>query len=757
MRRSLLVAAVGAAAALAIVAGPHHPPESVNTIHDPRAAPLSLRSLPLPPAAVPDDTALTGEVLAPDGVPCPGAIVALVWLSDDDVDTHADGELASDFDDPLDTAPDVDVARTDERGRFRIPVERTGRARLTATHGPTAAAVSPPILVGGAGAPRPAPTTLRFDGTLAASRVEARVHEPEGGAVVDALVLALVGGEGLVFAARTDRSGAAALALPGRAAAVYARADGYASAGRKVIASPAGAVEIDLVLVPGATLSGRVIVAASGHPAPRARVRVDAGDRRGRRGFTRAGADGRFRLTVAAGPIVARARIDHLVGESRAITLARGENADVTIAVAPGGRLTGLVRDEDGRPIGGARVVADGAETTSHADGEFVLDGIERRLALFGRQRVDAQASHPDFCSAKASVELDDNGQARVEIALDRCASVHGIVLDVDGRPAAGALVLYDGIRATTTDAAGRFRIGRLKRAQPNDRDADEPVEHVLEATKDDASGTLRTARVDGELAIRLERAAVVCGTVRDPEGRPIAHADVTVDGSFWIRSDRAGAFCVGPLDEGVYAIAADDGEAKQIHVRRGERTSAVALVGSARRADIRGVVESADGPVWGASVSGCGTSATTAADGSFTLTAPRDALCEVVVAAPGFVDDGFELSAGDTAARITLVRRPRILGDVVDERGRPVPRFGLLVHASDVHHDVADPGGAFDISVAQPGTYLLFVRDDEGRTGAARIDTEGGATHHVRIVLPGWCKASNLPRRTTTFAKVDA
>ena len=746
MRRWLTVATVGATAlALAVVVWLTHPEAALATATGPyrpstAGTPAPTRSFaPRPDDDVPGT--LVGQVLDEQGAPRAGAVVALVWL-DEDADAE-DPELrqSSGDDDELDALPDLELARTDGRGRFRFDTDRIGRARLTATAGAALAVASDELTVPARDAKPLAPITLRLGatddaGALPATRVEARTREPEGSPVIDALVFARLPGAGLIFAARSDGTGAASMALPGWPLTLYARADGYEDAA--LTANPAMrrgvVVDGDLVLVPGATLSGRVVVEGSGAPAAGARVRTH-GEGRARRG-TRAGADGRFRLTVAAGEVTVRARRGALVGVSAPLSLERAQSAEVLITIGLGARLTGVVTDDDNRPIAGVRVRADGVSAVTSADGAFVLDGIQRWDAQLS-PKVRVEATHPDYCSTSEEVELAASGDTPVELGLSRCHALTGVVLAPDGTPAAGASVEVDGAHPTTADPAGRFRVGGIR---PRDDEYD-VVASTADAT---AKLTVAADDLDRPITIRLERAAVVCGVVRDEEERPIARTEVEAaqDGQRRVRADARGAWCVGPLDEGEVALSADDGDSVSITLARGERRDGVALVAAARHADIRGVVvDNTAAPVWGAHLTGCGTSATSAADGSFTLPAPTDARCGYIVRAPGYIQAMAELDAGDDEARVTLERTPRFAGEVVDEAGRPVTRFSLLVRRSDATHDLRDPRGAFDIAVEQPGSYSLFVRTPDGRSGATPfLDAEPGQTVRVRVVLGSAC-----------------
>lgn len=123
------------------------------------------------------------------------------------------------------------------------------------------------------------------------------------------------------------------------------------------------------------------------------------------------------------------------------VHLLPGREVTRSITVYRGGTLEGrVVRAEDGRPIGGARLLLEGqrppVETRSGADGGFRL-----APALPGRHSVACEAK--GFVRATSSTVVVRDGQLTrgANVALRRAGSITGVVLLPDGKPAAGAIV----------------------------------------------------------------------------------------------------------------------------------------------------------------------------------------------------------------------------------------------------------------------------------------------------------------------------
>lgn len=125
----------------------------------------------------------------------------------------------------------------------------------------------------------------------------------------------------------------------------------------------------------------------------------------------------------------------------------------------PGGSLQGVVHDQDGRAVAGARVVdsASGSTTRSGGDGGFRLDGLGEGVA-----RLQALAGERKSPVVEVAVGAPEAASQPVELVLEAPTRFRLVVLD-EGRPATGAVVFLEaagrGLRLLTTDGRGEVEV----------------------------------------------------------------------------------------------------------------------------------------------------------------------------------------------------------------------------------------------------------------------------------------------------------
>jgi RNA polymerase sigma factor (sigma-70 family) len=248
--------------------------------------------------------------------------------------------------------------------------------------------------------------------------------------------------------------------------------------------------------------------------------------------------EARFRLTDSAGHIAT-------IGESqRAILKNDGQRATepapgrvepivtdgkLVISVnlfepetAPAGDITGQVIDEAGRPIQGALVAPafhihegkrgsgsfpdDGQnQASTDRDGQFVIREI-RCPVLYGRTATFSLVVRKEGFAGVETAELSaqpgnaSSTRSLETIRLDRGVKLKGLVVDPDGRPAAGVWILPVGNfalrgRFTRSDAAGKFTISDLPKGL---------VELSFEFGKAMASGKHLADGADDEIKVQL-------------------------------------------------------------------------------------------------------------------------------------------------------------------------------------------------------------------------------------------------------------
>jgi len=256
----------------------------------------------------------------------------------------------------------------------------------------------------------------------------------------------------------TDADGAARFAslAPGTYE-VAARAPGHRTLSMPMSPRAGLAWEMELTLVPGVEVRGRVVDRAG---APLAGALVEARPAELELAFqprrrpsplsSVADADGRFAIVVEPG---SHRLVGHhpacLPGESRAVDVDASPPPEVMIVLDRGATIEGTVTRAGGGAAADAvvRVAAvdlavPGAAvhaTRADAGGRFSLSGLPRA-------EVVAVAEHPDGTSEDIRVDLSTTDAARdVRLELTVDGRIEGTVVDADGAPIAGAHVVCVG------------------------------------------------------------------------------------------------------------------------------------------------------------------------------------------------------------------------------------------------------------------------------------------------------------------------
>ncbi|MCA9661117.1 MAG: carboxypeptidase regulatory-like domain-containing protein, partial [Myxococcales bacterium] len=359
----------------------------------------------------------------------------------------------------------------------------------------------------------------------------------------------------------TDRDGKFALGalVPGtyRLHAVHER---HAGSAVQVVRLRAGEVDDDVVLIlqRGQPLTGR-LRDTNDQPIVGARVELDDGlivltDEYGV--FDAGLHKGRRRLVLRAPGMIPQA-IELEVGD-RAVDLER------TLEAATG-VLEGRLRDQNDRPIAGARVALfpdDGISATevTYTDdkGLFDFDGLTPGGA-------ELEVDHRDFAPYERRLRVPASDGRFVEIGLSVgwWLAVHVRALG-SGDPIAGAKVRA-GDQLVITDAAGDALIRRL---------ASERVDVAVEAAGwvRERTSVERPEDGDADLVVDLEEGAAIEGSIQDERGEPVAKARITIrdrrSGELIaeVESDAEGTWRVDRLSEGdVIVEAAPPGELSEI------------------------------------------------------------------------------------------------------------------------------------------------------------------------------------------------
>lgn len=428
---------------------------------------------------------------------------------------------------------------------------------------------------------------------------------------------------------------------------------------------------------------------------------------------TTTGADGVFEIgPVLAGKGTVSARCASGDQGSLEVSVAAGM-PEVILKVTPGASIAGRIVDGDGKPVGGASVMANptggtertvivngmvtsGIQTVSSTTGAFEIKGLSSgayRLGALDRGRpLRLRKAAPVVKLAAAEKKTG------VELAVDRPNGViKGIVTGPDGKPLADAWVSAqqdfgsmiegamqprgeesegsmsrmvmvreedDGTGSAAsssappalTDAQGRFEITGL---------AHSTYDVIAEAQAGKLRGRAEAVKPDATVNLQALGVTSLSGTVRSAAG-PVPLFTIELDGP--TRTSRSfidGTFELGRVDAGTYTVrvtsAAGNGEAKVTVAPNTPATISITLVANAV---IVGTVIGADGtPVADVGVmaiddsgdgkvkiSMSGMPPTTGPDGKFRIEHKAGAATLVVMTQPRPITRrGLALEAGKT------------------------------------------------------------------------------------------------------------
>ncbi len=323
----------------------------------------------------------------------------------------------------------------------------------------------------------------------------------------------------------------------------------------------------DLVMKEGASVSGRVL--SKGRPVPGVLVSAEPATEEGRivfRAFApeleaslerphsvRTDDAGRFEIAgLAAGDWdLLTDHADHQAAVERGIALdEREQKTGITIEIATGLKIHGRVLDEERKPLPGVRVQAVDRPMLG-AGGSFVMTGRrEARTDELGRFEIGGLLSREYSIHASCEGHMDGSvaarpGQDEIELQLPPSALVFGVIRDARTgatienatlRPAASFGFFQSAQRAEVLrgeaaaaacggdDARGLYAVPDLNRGGLR-LEVDAPgYGRVRSRTLGVAPG--ERLRFD----IELEPEARLDGRVLDPEGRPVAGAEVRFD-----------------------------------------------------------------------------------------------------------------------------------------------------------------------------------------------------------------------------------
>jgi protocatechuate 3,4-dioxygenase beta subunit/5-hydroxyisourate hydrolase-like protein (transthyretin family) len=481
------------------------------------------RDLRLVPAA-----RITGQVIERgSGQPVPGAEVTLTTA------------LRSDWKPPRE-------ARADDGGRFEFTGLEPGRYEVMGRKGVLIGAGE---IVGLAVAQAVDDVQVKLDRGYS---ISGRVKDEQGKGVGNTRLSAARDTPPWGQAARTRTNADGSYALEGLLPGTYrlnASDEGFGPGQARAKLLSSNLTNVDIVVPPASKVMGRVLSAA-GQPVEGARVNATYEVNMGGGGMMQTGetalsaADGSFEMKRAmAGTMRINARHDELGSVAlQPEPLRAGETRRLELRLKAGGSISGVVRDDQGKPAAGVRITVMARELRAWLDAQDVTgpDGQYRVSALpAGRITVSAERSgRPSFGMEdqpdQKTIPLADGEQKTgVDLVVGPAGlAIRGMAVDAQGKPVAGALV-----------SAAPERDGRAFRGNARDLKAYTDLDGNF-TLNDLARGTYTVWGVHpdhpeaeakgvspgpGVVQVKFPASASVAGVVVLPDGKPVPHYSITI------------------------------------------------------------------------------------------------------------------------------------------------------------------------------------------------------------------------------------
>jgi thiol-disulfide isomerase/thioredoxin len=538
-------------------------------------------------------------------------------------------------------------------------------------------------------------------------------------------------------------------------------------------------------VVRGETVSGTVL-SSDGTPASGARVWLaKLSTQQLERVEATTDGQGRFSIKVGPGQWLVEAVLDdQSLGQMDFIGVETGRTVvPRTLHLTPQGRLRGrLIEAETGRPIVGGRfVIDDGRDPISDKDGRFEVPGLSRARSH------EAFVVAPSRERKRVLFEMSEGPTTDLELRIPRGGKITGRVLDLDGKPIAGAAVgrmTSGSILSLTglwehTDVQGNFVYDGLVLDRTTWLNAEAPG-FTGENRSDvqlDSGGVakpieFRLARrpvappPQGQVGNVLAKAAAallgapsrrsVTGVVLGPDKKPIANAKVQWDSprgsdSIEAKTDAEGKFRLAPvpsepntvwavpesaeLAPALVRVAAGGDQEVQITLAKGHAVKGVAQ--DDKGAPFAGVMVlpvvengSRSLPLWERK-------ATTDEQGRFVVSGLPAEGVKFTFLREGVSDLRDHNLDLDKENVVVMSAAGAIRGKVVDVDGKPVRNFRVLLNISRERKPDDKYGGFF---AGYCGIGLSYSSDD----GSFLIRNLGAhSVQRVTVIAPGHGEAT--------------
>jgi len=304
--------------------------------------------------------------------------------------------------------------------------------------------------------------------------------------------------------------------------------------------------------------------------------------------------DGSFVLRgVARGLNELRSRA-HEVESPKVLNVDRAELDGVRVEVTPPAIVSGRVWRK-GRPVPNASVVSETFETRTDESGAFQLSGLRAGPHTLFATSPQARAT--------AQVRVRAGDLTHIDLDLGAAASISGVLVEEDGRPATGLVVVFSQARGgdfsmCTSAQDGSFAVTRLAGHDTYVARVQADLSAPAKLSPPPGASFPEVALADGDAHVEGIRLVIhrdhltIAGTVVDSAGAPrpdVEVAAVRVDKQSAALFNEAspypratsvadGSFAIADLDEGSFLLHAQAGDGPEVEVT-GVRSGARGVV----------------------------------------------------------------------------------------------------------------------------------------------------------------------------------
>ena len=315
--------------------------------------------------------------------------------------------------------------------------------------------------------------------------------------------------------------------------------------------------QFDIIVRDGGTLTGTVTDAVSGKPIDGAVVRATSWAGQNRTAEATTDAEGKYLMNPvpegAIGSVTVtkdgwlQDRSDEAVGNQQ-IQVPSGETSTRDLKMRQGAKVSGTVTGPDG-PVGGARVqvwtgspdrgVNQSPVALTDAAGHYEIGPVDQGTGMVRVSKEGyVQSGMPEnwwmalqqgTLPPQLRVEVPESGEARLDLTLERGATVEGTVESAEG-PVAGATITVwsnagGGPSNTRTKDDGSFLIEGLP---PGQKVNFQPQREGYLPTRNEPVQVLEGQPTTG-VKLMMVKQSVVRGTVTAAGGEALRDAQVTV------------------------------------------------------------------------------------------------------------------------------------------------------------------------------------------------------------------------------------